>query len=83
MQPRQDKSKSDMAEPGPRAQGVPAPPSPPAQAGQQVLQQQEQQAQPAQQGQQIIHLNWSHFKPDFWENLKKVQKLICFILTIG
>ena len=54
-----------MAEPGPQAQGIWAPPLPQAQAGQQAPQQQEQYAQPAQQGQQIIHLNWSHFKPEF------------------
>ena len=56
-----------MAESGLQAQGIPAPPPPPAQtqAGHQALQQQEQHAQPAQQGQQIIHLNWSYFKPEF------------------
>ena len=56
-----------MAELGPQMQGVPAspPPSAQAQAGQQVLQQQEQHAQPAQQGQQVLHLNWSYFKPEF------------------
>ena len=58
-----------MAEPGPQAQGIPAPPTPPApteaHAGQQAPQQQEQQSQPAQQWHQIIHLNWSHFKPAF------------------
>ena len=48
-------------------QGVLAPPSPPAQvqAGYQVPQQQEHHAMSAQQGQQLVHLNWSHFKPDF------------------
>ena len=50
-----------MAEPESQAQGVPAPPLPPAQ----TLQQQEHHAPPAQQGQQIVHLNWSHFKPEF------------------
>ena len=41
-------------------------PSPaPAQAGQQTPQQQEHCGPPAQQGQQIVHLNWSHFKPEF------------------
>ena len=43
----------------------PSPPAP-AQAGQQVQQQQQNHpAPPAQQGQQIVHLNWSHFKPEF------------------
>ena len=48
-----------MAEPGPQAQGVPAPPLPPAQvqAGHQAPQQQEHHAPPAQQGQQLVHLN--------------------------
>ena len=50
-------------------QGVPAPPPPPppapAQAGQQASQQQEHHVPPAQQGQQIVHLNWSNFKPKF------------------
>ena len=65
-----------MAEPGPQAQDVPAPnPLPaPLQAGQQAQQQEQQQQDhpvppahaPAaqQQGQQIVHLNWSHFKPE-------------------
>ena len=50
-----------------QAQGVPVPPPPPAQAqpGQQAPEQQEHQNLPAQQGQQIVHLNWSHFKPKF------------------
>ena len=42
----------------------PLPPAP-AQPGQQVPQQQEHHAPPAQQGWQIVHLNWSHFKPEF------------------
>ena len=66
-----------MAEPGPQVQDVPAPNPPPApvQAGQQAQQQQQQQQDhpappthtPAAQqpGQQIVHLNWSHFKPEF------------------
>ena len=56
-----------MAEPGPQEQGVPAPSHPPAQvqAGHQAPQQQEHHAPPAQQGQQIVHLNWSYFKPEF------------------
>ena len=63
-----------------QAQGVPAPPPPPApvEAGQQVQQQQQDHPNPptpahaqpahipgAQQGQQIVHLNWSYFKPEF------------------
>ena len=28
-------------------------------------QQAQQPVQPAQQGQQVVHLNWSHFKPEF------------------
>ena len=43
-----------MAEPGLQVPGIPAPPLPP-----------ELQKQHAQQGQQIIHLNWSQFKPEF------------------
>ena len=64
-----------MAEPGPQMQDVatPNPPPTPVQAGQQAQQQQQQQDHPAppvhipdaQQGQQIVHLNWSHFKPEF------------------
>ena len=54
-----------MAEPGPKVPGIPATPPPPVHAGQQAPQQQEQHAQPAQWGQQIIHLNWSYFKPEF------------------
>ena len=51
-------------------QGVSAPPPPlppdPAKAGQQAQQQQQEHPVPiAQQGQQIVHLNWSHFKPEF------------------
>ena len=46
------------------AQGVPAPPAS-AQAGQQAPQQWEHHSPPAQHGQQIVHLNWSHFKPKF------------------
>ena len=44
---------------------TPSPPAP-AQAGQQAQQQQEEHpTPPAQQGWQIVHLNWSHFKPEF------------------
>ena len=61
-----------------QVQGVPAPllplPPAPAQAGQQAQQQQQQhdhvspQAQAPitqQPGQQLVHLNWSYFKPEF------------------
>ena len=56
-----------MAEPGLQVQGIPAPPPPAtqAQAGQQAPQQQEHHHPPAQQGQQVVHLNWSYFKPEF------------------
>ena len=64
-----------MAEPGPQAQDVPAPKPPPAPAQVEKQAQQQQQDQPAppapahipaaHQGQQIMHLNWSHFKPEF------------------
>ena len=54
-----------MAEPGPQVQGIQASQPHQAQAGQQAPQQQEQHAQPAQERQQIIHLNWSYFKPQF------------------
>ena len=57
-----------MAEPGAQLPGIPAPPHPPpppSQAGQQAPQQEGQHVEPAQQGRQIIHLNWSHFKPEF------------------
>ena len=54
-----------MADPGSQVQSIPAPPPPPAQAGQQTSQQQDQNAQPAPQVQQVVHLNWSHFKPEF------------------
>ena len=59
-----------------QVQGVPAPtptlPTP-VPAGQQAQQQQKQQhhvtpqvqAPTAQQGQQVVHLNWSYFKPEF------------------
>ena len=48
-----------MAEPGLHVQGVPAPPPPPTQV------QAEHHAPPTQQGQQLVHLNWSCFKPEF------------------
>ena len=49
-----------MAEPGPKPQNVPAPNSTPPPAGQVVPQ------APQQPGQQLIHLNWSYFKPEFF-----------------
>ena len=48
-----------MAEPGPQPQDVPAPNPPPPTADPAMLQ------APQQQGQQIVHLNWSHVKPEF------------------
>ena len=42
-----------MAEAGSQALDIPATPAP------QALQ------QPTQQAQQLVHLNWSHFKPEF------------------
>ena len=48
-----------MEEPGPQVPGVPAAPPPPAQLELQAPQ------QPAQHAQQVVHLNWSHFKPEF------------------
>ena len=51
-----------MAEPGPQVPGVPAPPPFPLPADQPELPAPQQPAQPAQQ---VVHLNWSHFKPAF------------------
>ena len=59
-----------------QGQGVPAPnlPPAPAQAGKQAQQQQQKQDHVAPQaqaptvhqpGQQVVHLNWSNFKPEF------------------
>ena len=52
-----------------QVQGVLAPPTPsaPAQAEQHAQQQQQDYPAPPaqQQGQQIVHLNWSNFKPEF------------------
>ena len=45
-----------MAEAGLQAPDIPVPPAP------QVLR---QPTQPTQQSQQVVHLNWSHFKPEF------------------
>ena len=52
-----------MAEAGLQAPDISAPPLPPAQLN--PTQQVQQPTQPTQQGQQIVHLNWSHFKPEF------------------
>ena len=57
-----------MADVGPQAPDIPAPP-PPTQA----LQQPKQHAHQAQQGQQIVHLNWSHFKPEFSGKLEDAE----------
>ena len=64
-----------MADQGQCVSAPPPPPPPaPVQAGQQAQQQQHQQEHLAppmhaptaqQQGLQIVHLNWSHFKPEF------------------
>ena len=54
-----------MAEPGLQVSGIPAPPPLPAQQGQQDPQQQAQLVEQPQQ--QAIHMNWSHFKPEFLE----------------
>ena len=63
-----------MLEMAGQEQGVPAPnPSPaPAQAGQQAQQQQQLQDHVAPQAQayaaqrqQVVHLNWTYFKPEF------------------
>ena len=51
-----------MAEPGPKGKGIPAPNSSPSPADQPELQAPQQPTQPAQQ---VVHLNWSHFKPEF------------------
>ena len=51
-----------MAGAGLQAPAVPAPQAP------QALQ------QPAQQAQHVPQLNWSHFKPEFQESQKKMQK---------
>ena len=51
-----------MAEPGPQPQGVPAPNPPPAPADPPEPQAPQQPVQPAQQ---VVHLNWSYFKPEF------------------
>ena len=46
--------------------GDPAPNPPPNHHQQQQQQQQQQQIQnQADQQQQLVHLNWSHFKPEF------------------
>ena len=62
--------------------GVPAPnplPAPvPAPQDPQVP-----QAPQAPQGQQLVHLNWSYFKPEFSENLMNMQKHICSVPMIG
>ena len=51
-----------MAEPGLQAQDIPAPNPPPPPADPTELQAPQQPEQPAQQ---VVHLNWSNFKPEF------------------
>ena len=51
----------EMAEPGPQPQSVPAHNPPPLPADLPEPQAPQQLAQPAQQ---VVHLNWSHFKPE-------------------
>ena len=48
-----------MTGPGPQPQDVPAPNPPPPPADSAALQ------APQQLGKQVVHLNWSHFKPEF------------------
>ena len=52
-----------MAEAGHQAPNSPAPPPPPAHSG--PTQQLQQHAQQMQQAKQVIHMNQSHFKPEF------------------
>ena len=33
-------------------------------------------------GQQHLHINWSNFKPEFWESQKKMQKHTYYIPMI-
>ena len=56
-----------MAEVGLQAPDIPASPHPSAQLNpaQQVQQPAQPAQEPTQQGQQVVHLNWSHFKPEF------------------
>ena len=59
-----------MAEAGLQTPDIPSPPPLPAQPDpvqhmEQPVQQVQQPAQPTQQGQQLVHLTWSHFKPEF------------------
>ena len=58
--------------------GVLAPNLPPNQQPQQ----QQNQDHTGQQ-QQVVHLNWSNFKPEFSGNLMRMQKHICFIQITG
>ena len=61
-------------------EGVPTPNLPPAQP---QLQLQPQLQPQDQQQQQVIHLNWSNFKPEFSGNLLRMQRHICSIQMIG
>ena len=56
------KTIKNMAEPGLQVQGIPAPNPPPPSADPPELHAQQQLAQAVQQ---VVHLNWSHFKPEF------------------
>ena len=49
-----------MTDAGPYTPVIPAPPAPPK-----APQQPTQHTQQVQQRQQVIHVNWSHFKPEF------------------
>ena len=67
-----------MAEAGPQAPDILAPPPPPAQSdpAQQVQ-------QPKQQGQQVVHLNWSHYKPRILGKPEEDAEAHCYIPMIG
>ena len=52
-----------MVEAGLQAPDIPAPP--PLQLSQILHNKHNKPLKPTQQGQQIVHLNWSHFKPKF------------------
>ena len=55
-----------MAEAELQVPDILAPPTPPAQPNP------TQQVQPpAQQAQQVVHLNWSHFKPEFFRKTRR------------
>ena len=66
-----------MAEPGPQPQDVLAPKPPPPPADPAALQAPQQPAQP------LVHLNWSHFKPEFSGKPDEHVKHICSTPLIG